>query len=153
MVTKFFSSQALAAFASSQGKEVDQIVCCMWQNLTDSAQPIELIDHIQIRFSDKTMLAIGCNDEGDALDILRPDLSEISAALEKEFAGKIKLHALDASGTSMWKDVISKKLISIQITKTGENYVSDSVMLNFGEEKRTISLNPLDGLLLDYYEE
>jgi hypothetical protein len=53
----------------------------------------------------------------------------------------------------MWEAVPGQKLQSIQITKEGDYYKADSIMLNFGEEKRTISIGPLDGLIIDYYEE
>ncbi len=153
MDKKYFTHQALGAFASSQGKNVKQIVCVIWQNLADPSNPTEIIDHIQLRFADSATLAIGCDEEGEGLEVIKPNLKETSESLQKEFGGKIKLHALDASGTSMWKDVIGKNLEAVQITKDGEHYKSDSVLLNFGEEKRTVTLNPLDGILLDYYEE
>jgi hypothetical protein len=153
MDTKYFTPESLGAFASSQGKNVKQVVCCIWQNLTDPNNPTEIIDHVQLRFADSSMLAIGCDESGEGLEVIKPNLKETSQALELEFGGKIKLHAVDASGTSMWKDVTGKNLQAVQITKEGEHYRSDSVMLNFGEEKRTITLNPLDGILLDYYED
>jgi hypothetical protein len=53
----------------------------------------------------------------------------------------------------MWEAVIGQKLLSVQITRQDEFYKADSLMLNFGEEKRLITINLLDGLIIDYYEE
>ena len=35
----------------------------------------------------------------------------------------------------------------------GDYYLSDSVMLDFGEERRTVSISPVDGIIIDFYEE
>jgi hypothetical protein len=78
---------------------------------------------------------------------------ETAKAIENEFEEKIKIFSLDASGTKMWKDVIGKKLVAVQITKENNYYLADSAMLNFGTEKRVVSVSPMDGLLIDYYEE
>ena len=58
-----------------------------------------------------------------------------------------------ASATKMWKDVIGLKLESVQLTKSDTNYLSDQVVFNFGEERRIVSVSPLDGLIIDFHEE
>ena len=78
---------------------------------------------------------------------------QLAKELREEFDGKIKLFAINASTTEMWQDVIGKKLEHVKVTKLNDFYLADSVMLNFGEERRTVSIGPLDGLIIDYYEE
>jgi hypothetical protein len=63
------------------------------------------------------------------------------------------LFAVDASTTKMWEDIVGKTLQSVRIVKEGEYHKAGSVLLVFNGEKRIISVNPLDGLVLDYYEE
>ena len=53
----------------------------------------------------------------------------------------------------MWADVVGKKLESVKLTRSGEYYKADSLILDFGSEKREISISPMDGLIIDYYEE
>lgn len=149
----YFSNQALAKFASAQGKTVEKIICHLWQNSHNPKEIIEIIDNVEINFTDKTKLTIACNDNNDGLDAIDFNYKETAVALHKEFEGKIKLFALNASSTEMWEAVIGQKLLSVQITRQDEFYKADSLMLNFGEEKRLITINLLDGLIIDYYEE
>jgi hypothetical protein len=81
------------------------------------------------------------------------DYKAAKQEVEKEHGDKIKVIGVNASTTKMWTDVIGKKLVSVQLTKQDGNYLSDSVVFNFGEERRIVSISPLDGLIIDFYEE
>jgi hypothetical protein len=149
----FFSHDALEKFTLVQGKTVKKIICHMWQNLINKDAPVELIDNVQLQFSDDSRLTIASNEEGEGLEAIEYDYKETAIALHKEFEGKIRLLALDASGTSMWEKVVGSTLVAVQLTKQDEYYRADSVLLNFGEEKRIITVTPLDGVIIDYHEE
>ena len=136
-----------------QGKIIEKIVCHLWQNSINKNEIMELIDNLEINFTDKQKLTISSNAEGDALDVIDFNYGETSLALEKEFEGKIKLFAVNASDTKMWKDIKGKKLQSVQISKHNGFYSADSILLDFGDEKRIVTINPMDGLIIDYYEE
>ncbi len=149
----YFSNEALAKFAAAQNRTVEKIICHLWQNSTNKNEVMELVDNLEIHFTDKHKLTICANTEGDALDAIDFNFKETALALQNEFDGKIKLFPVNASTTKMWEDVIGKKLYSVQITRKDEHYMADSLLLNFGEEKRTVSINPMDGLIIDYFEE
>lgn len=149
----FFTNEALARFVAAQGKIVRKIVCHLWQNLNNPNEPIEIIDNVELHFSDGDKLTISCNDKGDGLDAINYNYLQAKSALNEEFEGKIKLFAVDASETKMWTDVIGKQLIDVKLVKQGEFYKADALSLNFGEEKREIAISPLDGLIIDFYEE
>lgn len=149
----YFSHEALARFVTAQGKTIEKIVCHLWQNSFDKNTPVEIIDNVELHFTDKQKLTIACNADGDGLDAIEFDYKSTAIALHQEFEGKIKLFTVDASTTTMWQDVIGKTLGKVRLTKDGEYYRADSVVLDFGEEKREISIAPLDGLIIDYFEE
>jgi hypothetical protein len=149
----YFTNEALARFASAQGKTVEKILCHLWQNNMNANDVVEIIDNVELHFTDGQKLTISCNQQGDGLDAIEFDAKTLAMELKEEFEGKIKLFRVDASPTKMWEAVPGKVLESIQITKEGDYYKADSLMLNFGEEKRTVSIGPLDGLIIDYYEE
>ncbi|MBI2721420.1 MAG: hypothetical protein HYX39_04525 [Bacteroidetes bacterium] len=149
----YFSNEALARFVSAQGKTVEKIVCHLWQNNINTNETIEIIDNVELNFTDKHKLTISCNENGDGLDAIAFNPQELAKNLREEFEGKIKLFAINASPTEMWKDVIGKTLEQVRVTKLNDFYIADSVILNFGEEKRVISISPLDGLVIDYHEE
>lgn len=149
----YFSNEALARFVNAQGKTVEKIVCHLWQNNINTSETVEIIDNIELHFTDKHKLTISCNENGDGLDAIAFNPQELAKNLREEFEGKIKLFAINASPTEMWKDVIGKTLEHVRVTKLNDFYVADSVILNFGEEKRVISISPLDGLVIDYHEE
>ena len=149
----YFSDEALARFVAAQGKTVEKIMCHLWQNTIDKNATVEIIDNIELYFTDQQKLTITCNENSDGLDVITFDYKTAAAALHQEFEGKIKLFAVDASSTKMWEDIVGKTLQSVRIVKEGEYHKAGSVLLVFNGEKRIISVNPLDGLVLDYYEE
>lgn len=152
-IKTYFSNQALAKFAMAQGKTVEKIVCHLWQNKSNPAETVEVIDNVELNFTDKQKLTIGCNADGDGLDAIEYDYKVAAVALEKEFQGKIRVYAIDASNTKMWKDVVGKTLKLVKIEKENGQYRSNAVLLDFDSEKREIEVNPLDGIIIDYYDE
>jgi hypothetical protein len=148
----YFSNEALARFVAAQGRTIEKIVCHLWQNSFNKTESVEIIDNVELHFTDKQKLTIACNPEGDGLDAIEFDYKTTAIALHKEYEGKIKLFTVDASSTTMWEDVIGKTLKKVRITKDGDYYKADSVVLDFDVEKREISIAPLDGLIIDYYE-
>lgn len=149
----YFDKQSLQRFVASEGKTIKGIICYLWQNNINKNDVIELIDNVELVFTDDSKLTFGCNNDNSGLEAIEFDFKAEKAELEKEFEGRIKLFGVNASPTNMWKDVVGTKLISVQLTKEDGNYLSDSVLLDFGTEKRTIAVSPMDGLIIDFYEE
>ncbi len=152
-LNNYFTHEALARFVSAQGKTVEKIICHLWQNTFDKSTTVEIIDNVEICFSDGQKLTISCNENGDGLDAIHFDYVKTAKELHKEFDGKIKLFSVIASDTEMWADVIGKTLENVKVVKEGEYHKAGSVLLSFEKEKRIISISPLDGLVIDYYEE
>lgn len=152
-IKTYFSNEALAKFATAQGKTVEKIVCHLWQNKSTPGETVEVIDNVELLFTDKQKLTIGCNADGDGLDAIEYNYKNAAIALEKEFAGKIRVYAIDASTTKMWVDIIGKKLEKVKIEKENGQYLSNALLLDFGTEKREIEVNPLDGIIIDHYDE
>lgn len=148
-----FTNEALARFVSAQNREVEKIVCHLWQNTSNKNEVVEIIDNVELYFTGGQKLTISCNADGDGLDAIDYDYKAACKALEQEFEGKIKIYAINASSTTLWKDVIGKTLNVVALTRSGEHYKADSLVLDFGEEKREIAIAPLDGLIIDYYED
>lgn len=150
----YFTNEALARFVSAQGRTIEKIICHLWQNSSNKADVVEIIDNVELHFTDKQKLTIACNADGDGLDAIDFDAKKTAKALHEEFDGKIKIFTVDASTTKMWQDVIGKTLNAVRISKDGEYYKADAIILDFGNnELREISIAPLDGLIIDYYEE
>lgn len=149
----FFDAQALAEMVGAEGKELKLVICYLWHNEVNKNDIVELIDNIEFVFTDQSKLIFGSNPDSSGLDVGLFDYEAEKAELEKEFEGRIRIFRINASTTKMWNDVIGKKLHAVQLTKEGDKYLSDSVMMDFGDEKRTISISPLDGLIIDFYEE
>ncbi len=149
----YFSNEALARFVAAQGKTVEKVVCHLWQNAIDKSGTVELIDNVELHFAGSEKLTISCNSEGNGLEAIAFDYKKAAREIHEEFEGKIKLFAVDASATKMWEDVKGKTLVKVRLTKQGDFYKADSLVLDFGDEKREITAAPLDGLIIDYYEE
>jgi hypothetical protein len=149
----FFSGETLARFVSAQGGTVEKVICHLWQNRINKNATVELVDNVVLEFSDRLKLTISCNEEGDGLDAIDFDFKQAAEQMQKEFGDNIRLFALDASSTKMWEDITGKVLKAVRLTKHNNNYLSDTLILDFGSEKREIKMSPLDGLIIDYHEE
>jgi hypothetical protein len=149
----YFTTEALARMVAVQGKTVERIIIVLWQNVVDANNSLEVIDALQLRFTDGEKITFGCNDNSNGIDVVDYHYKETREQLEAEFGEKIKLHALDASKTKMWEDVPGKILKTIRLTKEDGHYKSDSLILDLGEERREVSISPYDGLVIDYHEE
>ena len=150
--TVYFTNEALARFIAAQGRTVAKVICHLWQNNFNPSAPLEIIDNVQLHFTDGTHITIGCNDDGTGLDAMDYDPKMIAKHLKEEFEGKIKLFSIDASPTAMWKEVVGKTLELIRLTKHDEHYLADAMILDFGEEKREIMMTPEDGIIIDFFE-
>ena len=149
----YFDPESLKKLITSEGKEVKAILCYLWQNSINKDEVVELIDVFEILFTDNYRLSVCSNADGNGMEAVVYDYTAAKKEIENEHGDKIKLVGVSASGTKMWTDVIGKKLTSVQLTKQESNYLNDSIVFNFGEERRIISISPLDGLIIDYYEE
>jgi hypothetical protein len=149
----FFTDHALTHFVAAEGLAVQKIICHLWVNSMDRNAPVEIIDNIELHFGSDKKLTIGCDTEGTGLDVINFDYNQSTADLKEEFGDKIRMYAVDASATKMWQDVIGKTLEHVRISKEDGKYKSDTIVLDFGEEKREITAAPLDGVIIDYYEE
>lgn len=149
-----FPDEALRNITAIEGKTLAMVICYIWVNKMDPKASVELIDNVELRFADGARIVISCNEDVEGLSITNDfDYKEEQAQLSAEFGDKIRIVPVDASKTKMWQDVPGKVLDSVGLTRDGDNYLADSMVLNFGEERRIISLSPLDGLIIDYYEE
>ncbi|MGZ4098962.1 MAG: hypothetical protein ACXVNM_08785, partial [Bacteroidia bacterium] len=110
----YFSNEALARFVAAEGKIVEKIVCHLWQNNLNPNETVEIIDNIELHFTDKQKLTISCNEDGDGLDVIDFNPQQTARELREEFEGKIKLFAVNASTTEMWKDVIGLPLVHVK---------------------------------------
>lgn len=151
--TVYFSNDSLKSFVAAEGKQVKVVICYLWHNAINKSDIVELIDSIEFGFTDNSRLTISSNMDNTGLEVIDFNFEAEKQELEKEYQGKIKMFAVNASPTKMWEDVVGKKLEAVQLTKDGSNYLCDSILLNFGEEKRTVSISPLDGLIIDFFEE
>lgn len=149
----YFDNVSLKKFVEAEGKTVKFVVCYLWQNSVNKNDVVELIDHIELRFTDKTRLTITSSNDNTGLEAIDFDYEAEKQEMEKEFGDKIRIIGVDASSTKMWQEVIGKPLTAVQLTKENGLYLSDSVLLDFGTEKRTVTVSPLDGLIIDFWEE
>jgi hypothetical protein len=150
-----FTDEQLKNISSAEGKTLQKVVIYFWVNRFNPEAHVDLIDNAELFFTDETSLVITCNEDSDGINILNDfNLAEEKALLKAEFGDKIKIIPIDASTTKMWTDVIGETILSIDLSKDGDNYINDTIILNFGiKEKRTIGISPSDGLIIDYWED
>lgn len=153
-MAEYFTNQEINTLASIEGKILKKVICYFWINKLNPNESIELIDNIECVFHDETSIVITCNENSTGISILNDfNIEDEKKALSSNHGDKIKIIPIDASKTKMWESVINEALESIDVTKEGGSYLNDALILNFGSEKRTIGISPLDGLIIDYWED
>lgn len=149
-----FSDHQLRLLTSIEGKTLKKILIYFWVNRLNPNAQIDLIDNVELVLHDDTSLVITCNDDSTGINVLSDfNFEEEKAALKAEFGDKIRIIPIDASTTKMWTDVIGESIESIELSKEGEQFLDDALILNFGTEKRSIGISPNDGLIIDYWED
>lgn len=149
-----FSDQQLRLLTSVEGKTLKKVVIYFWVNRLNPEAQIDLIDNVELVFSDDTTLVITCNDDSTGINVLNDfNFGEEKAALKTEFGDKIRIIPIDASTTKMWADVIGESIESVELSKEDGQFLDDALILNFGMEKRSIGISPNDGLIIDYWED
>ncbi|MGE0566447.1 MAG: hypothetical protein AB7O73_00745 [Bacteroidia bacterium] len=151
-VNKIFKDEEVATLLGSQGKELHSVLIYLWQNKSGN-ESLEIIDAIKFILDDNIELTLTCDPESESITLTSFDFLEYKRQHESEINDSIIIHEVNAGTTGMWKDTIKKKLKAVLLTKTKNGYASDSIVFDFEGEKRLLSINPLDGLLLDYYED
>jgi hypothetical protein len=152
---KHFTNEQLKNTISAEGKTLKKVIIYFWVNRFNPEAQVDLIDNVELFFTDNTSLIITCNEDSDGINILNDfNLEEEKKRLKNEFGDKIKIIPIDASTTKMWTDVIGETILSVDLSRDGDNYLNDALILNFGiKEKRTIGISPSDGLIIDYWED
>jgi hypothetical protein len=149
-----FSDQQLKLLTSIEGKTLKKVLIYFWVNRLNPSAQVDLIDNVELVFSDDTSLVVTCNEDSTGISVLNEfNFNEEKAALKEEFGDKIKIIPIDASTTKMWTDVIGQTIESIELSKEDEQFLNDALILNFGTEKRSIGISPNDGLIIDYWED
>lgn len=149
-----FSDHQLRLLSSAEGKTLQKVVIYFWVNRLNPEAQIDLIDNVELVFADGSALVLTCNEDSSGLEVLNDfNFEEEKATLRDQFGDKIRIIPIDASTTKMWNDVIGESLEAIELSKEGDQFLDDALILNFGTEKRSVGISPSDGLIIDYWEE
>lgn len=149
-----FTDHQLKLLTSAEGKTLKKVVVYFWVNRFNPDAHVDLIDNVELVFTDETSLVITSNEEGTGIDTLADfNFEEEKAQLKQEFGDKIKMIPIDASTTKMWTDVIGETIEAFELSKEDSQFLNDALIISFGIEKRSIGISPNDGLIIDYWEE
>ena len=151
---KYFNLDDLKRFKALEGKTLLNVIYFVWINRVTENSPFVFIDKINIQFSDNTEIILWAGEESDALCFVDAfDFETENTMLKKEFEGKIVLKAHSANEDKFWKEVLNGEIKHIQLSKESEQYLSDAIILDFGQEKRLIAVSPEEGIIIDFFED
>ena len=149
-----FTDHQLKLLTSAEGKTLKKVVVYFWVNRFNPDAHVDLIDNVELVFTDETSLVITSTEDGTGIDTLENfNFEEEKAHLKQEFGDKIKMIPIDASTTKMWTDVIGETIEAFELSREDEQFLNDALIISFGIEKRSIGISPNDGLIIDYWED
>jgi hypothetical protein len=149
-----FTDHQLKQLTSAEGKTLKKVIIYFWVNRFNPDAQVDLIDNVELVFTDESTLVITCNEEGTGINVIDDfNFEEEKAQLKMEFGDKIKMIPIDASTTKMWVDVVGQTIEAFELSKEDSQFLNDALIISFGIEKRSIGISPNDGLIIDYWEE
>lgn len=151
---KYFGYHELARLNSLEGKKISEVNYYVWVNRINMNSPYVFIDKLELVTDENEKLVLTGGEESDGLYLLSEyDPAEEILRLEHQFAGQITVKKHKASQDRFWKDVMNLEIQSVQLSKEGDRYLADAIVLDFGQERRLIGLSPEEGIIIDFYEE
>ena len=149
-----FTDHQLKLLTSVEGKTLKKVMIYFWVNRFNPNAQVDLIDNVELVFTDDSAIVITCNEESTGIDIINDfNYEEEKAQLKQEFGDKIKMIPIDASTTTMWTDAVGQTVEAFELSREDEQFLNDALIINFGSEKRSIGISPNDGLIIDYWED
>jgi hypothetical protein len=149
-----FTDNQLKLLTVAEGKTLKKVVIYFWVNRFNPDAQVDLIDNVELIFTDDTNLVITCNEESTGITVIADfSFEEEKTELKQEFGDKIKMIPIDASATKMWVDVVGQTIEAFELSREDEQFLNDALIINFGTEKRSIGISPSDGLIIDYWED
>jgi len=149
-----FTDRQLQLLTSAEGKTLKKVMIYFWVNRFNPEAQVDLIDNVELVFTDDSTLVITCNEEGTGIDVIADfNFEEEKEQLKQEFGDKIKMIPIDASTTKMWTDVVGETIEAFELSKEDSQFLNDALIISFGIEKRSVGISPNDGLIIDYWEE
>ena len=149
-----FNDHQLKILTSTEGKILKKVLIYFWVNRLNPDAQIDLIDNVELVFTDESSIVVTCNEESTGINVLDDfNFEEEKVNLKTEFGDKIKIIPIDASGTKMWIDVIGQTIQAFELSKEDEQFLNDALIISFGMEKRSIGISPADGLIIDYWDD
>lgn len=153
-VTKHFSFDDLKKLQSLEGKQLSDVIYFVWVNRIQQNAPLVFIDKLQLKFSDGSFVTLTAGEDSDALHFVEDfDPAAEALKLDQEFNGKIILKPHNSSKDRFWSGVVNHTIETVSLSKDGQHYLADAIVLNFGTEKRLIGVSPEEGILIDFFEE
>ena len=65
-----FTDHQLKLLTSAEGKTLKKVVIYFWVNRFNPDAQVDLIDNVELMFTDDTNLVITCNEESTGIDII-----------------------------------------------------------------------------------
>ena len=149
-----FTDHQLKLLTSVEGKTLKKVRIYFWVNRFNPNAQVDLIDNVELVFTDDSSIVITCNEDSTGIDVINDfNFEEEKAHLKQEFGDKIKMIPIDASSTTMWTDVVGQTIEAFELSREDEQFLNDALIINFGTEKRSVGISPNDGLIIDYWED
>jgi len=149
-----FTDHQLKLLTSAESKTLKKVIVYFWVNRFNPDAHVDLIDNVELVFTDDSTLVITCDEAAAAINVIDDfNFEAEKVQLKQEFGDKIKMIPIDASTTKMWADVIGQTIEAFELSREDEQFLNDALIINFGSEKRSIGISPNDGLIIDYWED
>lgn len=150
----YFDTEDLIDLKATEKKILKSVLYHNWQNKFNTGETFEFLDKLELIFTDGTRLILSASEDNEpGIIVVRDfDAEKNRLMLLHQFGGKIDQITEDLTTNPLWSLLIGKKLESVGVVDEGDNcYLSDAILLDFGDEKMEIHPG-MEGLIAEPYE-
>jgi hypothetical protein len=150
----YFDTEDIFDLKAAERKTLKSVIYHIWQNKFKTGETFEFLDKLELIFTDNSRLVLSASEDNEpGIIVVRDfDAEKNRLLLLHEFGGKIDHVSEDLSSNALWEPMIGRKLESVGVVDEGDNcYLSDALLLDFGNEKMEIHPG-MEGLIAEPYE-
>ncbi len=125
-----------------------------WINVSNPDQQYSFIDVIEFISEDATSLFFKLNEEDSGIEIKDDfDFEQYKTTIHAEFQNQIRLMKVEATPLAIWETVLKTPFNQITLIEERGSFLNKQFLVEFKKETIEIQFHPIEGLVVDEYEE
>ena len=149
-----FRLEELEVFQSYENHVLIDVDYYIWLNHGEpEALPYRFLFYLELIFENKGTLLLTSGEDSTAIRVGEAEALVKTARELQKLHDRITIQRVNAGNFPLWQPAVGRHLTAIRLSKNEQGlYSNDALLLDFGEPRILVHLNPKEGLGLTTYE-